>query len=121
MAVGWVERSLRSPTMRITNRWASQKRSAQPTSRRDATSLQDHPPPRAKLFFMSSLVTIHVNGAPQSIAHGTAVAVLLTTLPLAGKRFAVERNGEIVPKSALMHTLIEANDRFEIVIAVGGG
>ena len=70
---------------------------------------------------MFSLFTIHLNGAPKTIARGTVLAALLAELPLAGKRYAVERNGEIVPKSALQHTVIEADDRFEIVVAVAGG
>jgi sulfur carrier protein len=40
---------------------------------------------------------------------------------MAGKKVAVERNGEIVPKSAHAQTLIGDGDRLEIVVAVGGG
>ncbi len=36
-------------------------------------------------------------------------------------RFAVERNGAIVPKSQLSHTALADGDVIEIVIAVGGG
>ncbi|MEO8188162.1 MAG: sulfur carrier protein ThiS, partial [Burkholderiaceae bacterium] len=39
----------------------------------------------------------------------------------AGKRVAVERNGEIVPKSQHDSTKLTSGDRLEIVIAVGGG
>jgi sulfur carrier protein len=42
-------------------------------------------------------------------------------MSLAGKRIAVERNGEIVPKSAHGATLVADGDRLEIVVAVGGG
>jgi sulfur carrier protein len=38
-----------------------------------------------------------------------------------GKKVAVERNGEIVPKSAHGATLVQDGDRLEIVVAVGGG
>ena len=69
----------------------------------------------------TTFVTSHVNGNPQSVAPGTAVASVLAPLSLSGKRFAVERNGEIVPKSALESTQVQANDRLEIVVAVGGG
>ena len=49
------------------------------------------------------------------------VGALLATLQLAGKKVAVERNGEIVPRSAHGSTLVLDGDRLEIVVAVGGG
>lgn len=67
------------------------------------------------------MLNIKVNGQPQQIAPNVVVAVLIADMPLAGKRFAVERNGEIVPKSQLASTPINDGDTFEIVIAVGGG
>ena len=45
----------------------------------------------------------------------------LTDFDLAGKRVAVEKNGEIVPKSRHSDTLLGAGDHIEIVVAVGGG
>lgn len=42
-------------------------------------------------------------------------------MPLAGKRFAIELNGEIVPKSAHATTLLHDGDKLEVVVAVGGG
>ena len=50
-----------------------------------------------------------------------SVAALLEARGLAGKRVAVERNGEIVPKSQHAQVAIAAGDRIEIVVAVGGG
>jgi sulfur carrier protein len=49
------------------------------------------------------------------------VADLVHELTLEGKRIAVERNGEIVPRSRYAQTPVEAGDRLEIVGAVGGG
>jgi sulfur carrier protein len=49
------------------------------------------------------------------------VAALIGRLALTGKRVAVERNGEIVPKSAHDSTWVADGDRLEIVVAVGGG
>jgi sulfur carrier protein len=46
---------------------------------------------------------------------------LVASLGLAGKRLAVERNGEIVPRSRYADTPLAAGDRLEIVGAVGGG
>ena len=49
------------------------------------------------------------------------VASLIGALGLEGKRVAVERNGEIVPRSRYVDTPLEDGDKLEIVGAVGGG
>ena len=49
------------------------------------------------------------------------VAQLLEHMALQGKRIAVERNGEIVPRSWFDQPLLENGDLIEIVVAVGGG
>ena len=49
------------------------------------------------------------------------VADLVRALDLEGKRIAVERNGEIVPKGRYAQTAVAASDKLEIVAAVGGG
>ncbi len=67
------------------------------------------------------MLNIHLNGDVRSVPVGTNVAQLVATLALSGKRFAVERNGEIISKSCLETTLLADKDRVEIVIAVGGG
>ena len=67
------------------------------------------------------MLTIHLNGESRQVPPGTNVAQLVAAMPLAGKRFAVERNGEIVPKSRLDAVTLNDSDRVEIVIAVGGG
>jgi len=46
---------------------------------------------------------------------------MLEKLDMAGKKIAVEKNGEIVPKSLHPKTLVENGDSLEIVVAVGGG
>ena len=67
------------------------------------------------------MITLSVNGSERSIAPGTNVALLLEALELAGKRVAVERNGEIVPRSRYGNTPLAEGDQLEIVVAVGGG
>ncbi|MCB1905966.1 MAG: sulfur carrier protein ThiS [Rhodocyclaceae bacterium] len=67
------------------------------------------------------MIHVTLNGRPEHLSGPTTVASLLETRKLAGKRLAVERNGEIVPKSRHRETTIEDGDRLEIVIAVGGG
>ena len=64
---------------------------------------------------------ISVNGEQRSVAAALSVAELLREMGLEGKRLAVERNGEIVPRSSHAATALAAGDRIEIVIAVGGG
>jgi thiamine biosynthesis protein ThiS len=68
-----------------------------------------------------SMLNIKVNGQVTTLPQGAMVEALVANLALEGKRFAVERNGEIVPKSKVSATSIEDGDEFEIVIAVGGG
>jgi len=67
------------------------------------------------------VIEVNVNGAAQRLAPGTDVAALLERLQLAGKRVAVEKNGEIVPRSRFAQTALANGDRVEIVVAVGGG
>ena len=66
-------------------------------------------------------ISVTVNGHSRDFEHGATVAQLLDQLDTAGKRVAVERNGEIVPKSLHGVTELTGGDRLEIVIAVGGG
>ena len=67
------------------------------------------------------MIQVIVNGAAQRFDAPLDVAALLEQLAMAGKKVAVERNGEIVPKSAHASTLLADGDRLEIVAAVGGG
>jgi sulfur carrier protein len=62
-----------------------------------------------------------VNGAPHSFEQNPNLSQLLETLSLTGKRLAVERNGEIVPRSQFGETVLADGDQLEIVVAVGGG
>lgn len=64
---------------------------------------------------------ILVNGQPHSVDRGCSIVQLIERLDLAGKRVAVERNGEIVPKSRHGETVLDEGDRLEVVVAVGGG
>jgi sulfur carrier protein len=65
---------------------------------------------------------ITLNGRPHALSgEATTVADLIHELDLAGKRIAVEINGDIVPRSRYAETAVAAGDRLEIVAAVGGG
>jgi sulfur carrier protein len=67
------------------------------------------------------MIHVVVNGTAQRFEQPLPVADLLRRLELAGKKIAVEQNGEIVPKSAHARTVVNDGDRLEIVVAVGGG
>jgi len=67
------------------------------------------------------VIQLSVNGQIQSVEPGADIARLLQALELAGKRVAVEKNGEIVPRSRYADTRLAEGDALEIVVAVGGG
>jgi sulfur carrier protein len=69
---------------------------------------------------VNATVAVTVNGVAREVA-ARSVDDLVAALGLAGKRIAVERNGEIVPRSRYMQTPLVNGDRLEIVGAVGGG
>ena len=69
---------------------------------------------------MTDLVSLTVNGEPRRAAPGT-VADLVRSLELDPAKVAVERNGEIVPRSALAAVVVADGDVLEIVHFVGGG
>ena len=66
-------------------------------------------------------IRLTVNGEPHSFESTPTLSQLLAHLNLTGKRLAVERNGEIVPRSRHGETLLADGDQLEIVVAVGGG
>ncbi len=70
---------------------------------------------------MPAPIRILLNGAPREFPAPLTFSQLLDELALAGRRLAVERNGEIVPRSRFMADAIADGDRVEVVVAVGGG
>ena len=64
---------------------------------------------------------ITLNGESRSFPAPLSVAALVDHLGYTGKRIAVERNGEIVPRGRHAETALAEADRIEIVVAVGGG
>ena len=70
---------------------------------------------------IAAVISLFINGELAELPQAMSVAALLEARGLAGKRVAVERNGEIVPKSQHAQVAIAAGDRIEIVVAVGGG
>ena len=64
---------------------------------------------------------ITLNGAPAEFDGPITVKGLTAALDLDPRKVAVERNLEIVPKSAYGETALADGDRIEIVQFVGGG
>ncbi|AWI76182.1 MAG: thiamine biosynthesis protein ThiS [Azoarcus sp.] len=67
------------------------------------------------------MISIILNGQPETLDDGLTVLALLERRGLVGKRLAVERNGDIVPRARHGETALAEGDRLEIVVAVGGG
>jgi sulfur carrier protein len=67
------------------------------------------------------MIQVTVNGAAHSFEAPLDVGALLERLAMAGRKVAVERNGEIVPRGRHREVLLENGDRLEVVAAVGGG
>ena len=67
------------------------------------------------------MIQLSVNGEPKQVPAPIHVAGLLDVLTLTGRKVAVERNGEIVPRSHYAQTQLVEGDQLEIVVAVGGG
>lgn len=66
-------------------------------------------------------MTLTINGEPRVFTAGADIAALVTALGLDLRKVAVERNLEIVPRSAYARTPVADGDRIEIVQFVGGG
>jgi sulfur carrier protein len=69
----------------------------------------------------SDVITLSINGVPKQFPEPLNLRQLVEVLGLAGRRVAIEHNGEIVPRSGFAETGLEDGDTLEIVIAVGGG
>ena len=70
---------------------------------------------------MTSMISVTINGESRRLEAPLNCAELIERLELTGKRVALERNGEIVPRSRHAEQRIADGDRLEIVVAVGGG
>lgn len=69
---------------------------------------------------MQTMLSLTVNGEPRRTRAAT-IAELVLELELAPEKVAVERNGEIVPRSTLGEAGLADGDVLEIVHFVGGG
>lgn len=67
------------------------------------------------------MIELTINGEARTFPGPLNADQLLRELELSGKRVALERNGEIVPRSRYGETALAHGDALEIVVAVGGG
>jgi sulfur carrier protein len=70
---------------------------------------------------MNKTITIHLNGQAQQVAPTTTLTALVATLGQDPRGIAIERNRDIVPKSAWEACVLADGDRLEVVAFVGGG
>ena len=63
---------------------------------------------------------IYVNGSEREIAENSTVFDVVTKLELQGKKIAIELNQEILPFQSFETHSLQANDKLEIVHAIGG-
>lgn len=68
-----------------------------------------------------TVIEIKLNGETKKIKPGLTARALLADLGFADDKVALERNREIVPKSAFDKVTIAAGDELEIVHFIGGG
>lgn len=66
-------------------------------------------------------ISVTLNGTAREFPAPLTFSQLVDELALAGRRIAVERNGEIVPRSRFTDARLADGDRIEVVVAVGGG
>ena len=69
-------------------------------------------------------LSLLVNGVPRQIEaldEGSTLEAVVAQLSLKADRVAIERNGEIAPRSRWTEIPVHAGDRLEIVHFVGGG
>ena len=67
------------------------------------------------------MIELVINGEPRAFPAPLTLSQLIASLDLLGKRIAIEKNGEIVPRSQHADTRLASGDHLEIVVAVGGG
>jgi sulfur carrier protein len=66
-------------------------------------------------------IAIVVNGEDRQVPAGTTVLALIESLGLGGRKVAVERNREVVPRASHGTCVLADGDRLELVTFVGGG
>lgn len=66
-------------------------------------------------------LSLVLNGEPHRVAGGATILDLVASLGTDPRAVAVERNGELVPRSRFGDTRLASGDRLEVVHFVQGG
>lgn len=67
------------------------------------------------------MIQLTINGEVRQLQHPINIEQFIDQNNLQGKRIAIERNGEIVPRSQYAELYLTDGDQLEVVVAVGGG
>jgi sulfur carrier protein len=67
------------------------------------------------------MLDIQLNGAAHSLPPQTTLHELVESLGLAGQAVALAVNRRVVPRSLWRETLLAAQDKVDVVRAIGGG
>ena len=62
-----------------------------------------------------------LNGESTEMSAGSTIQDVVNTMEVGTKRYAVECNEEIVPRSLHTKTAVQQGDQIEIVVSIGGG
>jgi thiamine biosynthesis protein ThiS len=66
-------------------------------------------------------LNLQINGENREVASGSTLEALVQELSLTPQRVAIELNGSVVRRNQWTDTVLNENDRVEIVHFVGGG
>ena len=66
-------------------------------------------------------MNIILNGATETIPEQLTLAELIRNMDLSGKRYAVEINEQLIPRSRHDEHRLQEGDNVEVVQAIGGG
>ncbi|MBX3629634.1 MAG: sulfur carrier protein ThiS [Nitrosomonas sp.] len=67
------------------------------------------------------MIQLTINGEVRQLHQSMNIEQFIDQNNLQGKRIAIERNGEIVPRSQYAEQYLIDGDQLEVVVAVGGG
>jgi thiamine biosynthesis protein ThiS len=72
-------------------------------------------------LWQSVFMRVYVNGEAREVSGSPSLSELITQLELPATRIAVELNREVVRRNDWSGTMLNEDDRVEIVHFVGGG
>lgn len=64
---------------------------------------------------------IQLNGEPFTLEDEQTIAGLIASIDVGAKRYAIEVNEAIIPRSQYAEYSLSAGDVVEVVVAIGGG